>query len=153
MMASLPDIGHGKGVFMFEKILVALDESEHAAQVLAVATEVATKFDSDVRVLHVLETGFVGKAGVVSLENSAEKHQLVDDAVGALTSGGIKATGAVCATDHGRVAAEINTEAVQFGAGLIITGSHGLGNVAGLLVGSTTHKLLHLSAVPILVTP
>ena len=138
---------------MFDKILVALDESEHAERVLAVTTEMARKFDSEVRVLHVLETGFVGKAGVVSLEDSGEMHKLVEDSVATLVSSGIKATGSVCATDHGRVAAEIDAEARQFGAGLIIAGTRGLGNVAGLLVGSTTHKLLHLSEVPIFVVP
>jgi nucleotide-binding universal stress UspA family protein len=138
---------------MFDKILVALDESEHAERVLAVTSEIAKKFDSQVRVLHVLETGFVGKAGVVSLEDSGEMHKLVDDTVAMLLSSGIKASGAVFATDHGRVAAEISAEARQFGAGLIIAGTRGLGNVAGMLLGSTTHKLLHLSEVPIFVVP
>lgn len=138
---------------MFEKILVALDESEHAKRVLDVAHEVAAKFGSEVRVLHVLETGFVGRAGVVNLENSEEKHKLVNDAVATLVAGGVKAAGAVRATDHGRVAVEINDEARLVGADLIVTGSHGLGNVAGILVGSTTHKLIHVSELSVLVVP
>ena len=138
---------------MFEKILVALDESEHAKRVLDVAQGVAIKFDSEVRVLHVLETGFVGRAGVVNLEDSGQKHQLVDDAVASLVGAGVKATGDVRATDHGRVAVEIDNEARLMNAGLIITGSHGLGNVTGMLVGSTTHKLMHLTELSVLVVP
>ena len=138
---------------MFERMLVALDESEHAKRVLDVAQGIAKKFDSEVRVLHVLETGFVGRAGVLNLENSEEKHTLVNDAVATLVAAGVKATGAVRATDHGRVAVEINDEARQMGASLVVTGSHGLGNVTGMLVGSTTHKLMHLTDLSVLVVP
>jgi nucleotide-binding universal stress UspA family protein len=138
---------------MFEKILVALDESEHAKRVLDVAQQVATKFGAEVRVVHVLETAFVGKAGIMNLENSEEKHTLVDDAVATLIAGGVKATGAVRANFHGRVALEIHDEARLVGADLIITGTHGLGSVAGMLVGSTTHKLLHVSETSVLVVP
>jgi nucleotide-binding universal stress UspA family protein len=138
---------------MFEKILVALDESEHAKRVLDIAQEVAVKFDAEVRVVHVLETAFVGKAGMLNLESSEEKHTLVDDAVAALVAAGVKATGTVRANYHGRVALEIHDEARLVGADLIVTGTHGLGSIAGMLMGSTTQKLLHVSEASVLVVP
>jgi nucleotide-binding universal stress UspA family protein len=138
---------------MFEKILVALDESDHAGPVLAAASEFATKFGAEVHVLHVLETAFVGKAGSVDLESPSEKHKLVDDAVATLMAQGIKATGAVRASVHGAVATQIKDEATLVGASAIVTGSHGLGEIRGLLVGSTTYKLLHIAHLPVLVIP
>ena len=89
---------------MFSKILVALDSSDHAGPVLNAVTELGAKFGADVHVLHVLETGFVGKAGSLNLEDSEEVHTLVNDAVASLESKGVKATGAVRAGQHGQVA-------------------------------------------------
>ena len=38
---------------MFDKLVVALDASEYAGRVLEAASEIAAKFGSEVRVLHV----------------------------------------------------------------------------------------------------
>lgn len=138
---------------MFDKILVALDESDHAATVLAAASEIAAKSGSKVHVLHVLEIGFVGKAGVVNLERPEEVQNLVDEAVQTLEGIGLEATGAIKAATHGKIASEINDEAQSVGATLIVTGTRGLGDVRGMLVGSTTHKLLHETQIPVLVIP
>ncbi|MGD0944743.1 MAG: universal stress protein [Acidimicrobiales bacterium] len=136
---------------MFEKLLVPLDESEYAERVLDAASEVAAKFGSEVRVLHVLELGFVGRAGSVPLEGHDEVHKLVNDAVAELQSRGVKATGEVRAAQHGKVAVEICDEAREVGATAIVTGSRGLTDLEGFFLGSTTHKLLHLSHLPVLV--
>ncbi|MGA3216762.1 MAG: universal stress protein [Acidimicrobiales bacterium] len=136
---------------MFDKLVVALDESEYAGRVLEAASEIAAKFGSEVRVLHVLELGFVGRAGPVPLEGRDEVQKLVNDAVADLKSRGVKATGTVRAAQHGKVAVEICDEARDAGATAIVTGSRGLTDLEGMLVGSTTHKLLHLSHLPVLV--
>jgi nucleotide-binding universal stress UspA family protein len=39
------------------------------------------------------------------------------------------------------------------GAGLIVVGSHGEGALKGAILGSTSHKLLHLAKVPVVVVP
>lgn len=138
---------------MFDKILVAIDESDHAATVIGAVSELAAKFGSQVHVLHVLEIGLVGKAGTVNLEDSAEVHQLVADAVATLEKLGVTTTSAVEASIHGSVASVINQEAIRVGATAIVTGTRGLGAVHGMLVGSTTQKLLHQTQVPVLVIP
>ena len=69
---------------MFEKLLVAVDESEYKERVIAAANELATKFGSEIRVLHVLELGFVGRAGSVPLESHDDVHKLVNDTVAQL---------------------------------------------------------------------
>lgn len=136
---------------MFEKLVVALDESSHAAPVLKAATELASRLGSTVRVLHVLEMGFAGRAGQVPLEEQDEAQKRVSDAVAEFEAHGVKATGTLRAAQHGRVAGEICDEAIEWGADAIVTGSRGLGEIEGIFLGSTTHKLLHLTQLPVLV--
>ncbi len=136
---------------MFQKVLVAIDGSEHSKPVLKAAAELASQVGSTLRVIHVLEMGFAGRAGQVELEDQSEVQKLVDDAVGGLTAGGASATGNVRAAQHGRVAGEIADEADEWGADAIVTGTRGLTDIEGVLLGSTTHKLLHVTRVPVLV--
>jgi nucleotide-binding universal stress UspA family protein len=49
------------------------------------------------------------------------------------------------------VAVEICDEAREVGATAIVSGSRGLTDLEGFIVGSTTHKLLHLSHLAVLV--
>jgi nucleotide-binding universal stress UspA family protein len=136
---------------MFEKILVALDESDHAQDVLKEVGEIATKFGSEVRIVHVLETSFVGGAGMINLEDSDVANRFVSDAMGTLRSHDVVASGAVRSSLHSGVAVEIDEEAMLAGADVIVTGSKGVGDLKGLILGSTVHKLLHVTKLPVLI--
>ena len=43
--------------------------------------------------------------------------------------------------------------AKERGARMIVVGTHGESPLKGAIIGSTSHKLLHLSEVPVLVVP
>jgi nucleotide-binding universal stress UspA family protein len=136
---------------MFDHILVALDGSGPSKKALETATSLARLTGGTVRVLHVREHGFAGRAGEVEFEGREEAHAIVDTAVAGLTAEGIEASGAVRGSLHGHVAREIVEEATQSGANLIVMSSRGHGELAELVLGSTTHKVLHLGTLPVLV--
>jgi nucleotide-binding universal stress UspA family protein len=136
---------------MFETILLALDNSEHAKEALETTKSLAKLSGGQVRVLHVREFGFAGRAGQVDLEDKTEAHQIVDQAVADLKAVGVEATGIVRGALHGHAAGEILDEAASAGATTIVMGSRGRSELKGLVMGSTTHKVLHLGTFPVLV--
>jgi nucleotide-binding universal stress UspA family protein len=136
---------------MFETILLALDDSDHAKDALEATKSLAKLSGGQVRVLHVREFGFAGRAGQVDLEDKTEAHQLVDQAVADLKASGVEATGTVRGSLHGHAAGEILDEATSAGATTIVMGSRGRSELTGLVLGSTTHKVLHLGSFPVLV--
>ncbi|MHB1770727.1 MAG: universal stress protein, partial [Acidimicrobiales bacterium] len=112
---------------MFEKVLVAVDLSDHGRKVLEVAKDLALKTKSEIRVVHVEEMGFIGRAGQVPLEKREEVGEVVAAAVADLERAGLKATGTVRAAQMTRIAKEIAAEATEQGASMIVVGAHGHG--------------------------
>jgi nucleotide-binding universal stress UspA family protein len=136
---------------MFESIMTAVDGSEYGRE-SAGGDEGAGKLaEGTVRVVHVREGDFIGRAGVVAREEHDEASELVDQAVAELVAAGVKATGTLRSSLSSLVALEILEEAEECSASVIIMGSRGVSDLKGLLVGSTTHKVLHLGRLPVLV--
>jgi nucleotide-binding universal stress UspA family protein len=135
---------------MFKHVLVAIDGSPHSQLVLPAAIELARKFDSDVRVVHVSEHDR-GRAVAFTLESPASASMLVADAVRTVRQSGIEAIGQLCEVAAGHVAKAIVEEAEANGIDLIVMGSRGLSDVQGLLLGSVTHQVMKSSTAPVLV--
>jgi nucleotide-binding universal stress UspA family protein len=137
---------------MYEKILVAVDHSEISARAVAAARELAALSHGEVWVLHLREREMMGKTGMLtSAESSGEAGADVSDAVEELTRAGIKAHAVVRDTAFGYAAREIVSDAAGLGADVIVMGSRGRGDLAGLVLGSTAHKVIHLADRPVLV--
>jgi nucleotide-binding universal stress UspA family protein len=136
---------------MYEKILVAVDHSEITARVLNAALELASLSQGEVWVLHLRERE-MSKAGVLpSTESRDEADEAVTTAVETLTKAGVKAHGTVRSTIFGYAAREIINDAQEHGADVIVMGSRGRGDLAGLVLGSTAHKVIHLADRSVLV--
>ena len=54
-------------------------------------------------------------------------------------------------TMYGHAAREIVADAIEIDCGIIVMGSRGRGDLAGLVVGSTAHKVIHLADRPVLI--
>lgn len=136
---------------MFERILVATDGSAHSRRALAAAAELASRPGVDVRVVHVREFGFSGRAGEDEPEEATEAHRLLGEALEQLTASGVTPTSALRGARVGHVAREILKEADASAATVIVMGSRGHSDLEGLVLGSTTHKVLHLGGLPVVV--
>ena len=131
---------------MYEKILVAVDHSEITPRVLDAARGLASLSNGEVWVIHLRERETVGKTGLLtSRESAGESETDVTSAVDALTKAGITTHGVVRDVVFGQAAHEIVAEAREHGADVIVMGSRGRGDLAGLLLGSTAHKVIHLA--------
>ncbi len=135
---------------MFEKILVAIDGSEPSIRALETVREMALASKGEVLVFHCVER-FVGYAGAIETETPEEITDLVDTAVRTLKDAGVNARGEIAHLIAGRTAREILDTAKAFDADLIALGSRGLTDLAGVLLGSVTHKVIHLADRPVLV--
>lgn len=136
---------------MFDHIVVALDGSGPSARALEAAKQLALLSSGSVRVLHVREHGFAGRAGEADAEGRDRAHAIVDPAVAELQASGLEASATVRGALQGHVAQEIAAEAAENGADVIVVAARGHSELAELLLGSTTHKVLNLSQVPVLV--
>jgi len=135
---------------MYERILAAIDESEIAERVLAATQELASLSGGEVWVIHVVERE-PSKYLTSTTESSEDAHAAVDAAVAKLASAGVTAQGNVAHTLYGYAAREIISFAKSHDIGVIVMGSRGRGDLAGLLVGSTAHKVIHLTDRPVVV--
>jgi nucleotide-binding universal stress UspA family protein len=145
----------------YETMLVALDLSESSDRVIAAARDLALLAKGEVWVLHLQEREPDPRRGMVTKEAYSEAQVAMDDearaamraAVAALNQAGVKAHGEVRDAEFGHAARQIVADAEEHGADVIVMGSRGRGDLAGLVLGSTAHKVIHLAHRPVLVVP
>lgn len=136
---------------MYERLLVALDHSAASEHVLAAARDLAALSKAEVWVMHLREREVMPRTGLVPTESDDEATAGVKAAVEMLTAAGIKAHGLVDDAVFGHAARYIVEAAEEHDAGVIVMGSRGRSDLAGLVLGSTAHKVIHLSNRPVLV--
>jgi nucleotide-binding universal stress UspA family protein len=135
---------------MLEKILLAVDMSDHARKAIPAAAELAKAGGGSVHVLHVRELHYPVPPTVVG-DSPEEAQQLVDGVVEELKQAGVTADGVVRTSTGGSPASVILEQAREVGAGMVVLGSRGLSDLGGLLLGSDAHKIIQLSSCPVLV--
>jgi nucleotide-binding universal stress UspA family protein len=136
---------------MYERVLVAIDHSASTDRTLAAARELADLAKGEVWVLHVREREVIPRLGLVPTESDQEAEAGVKAAVAVLAEAGITAHAEVVDVVFGHAAREIVDMAGQHDAGVIVMGSRGRSDLAGLVLGSTAHKVIHLADRPVLI--
>ena len=137
---------------MYDRILVAVDHSEMSDRAVLAARNLAVLSKGEVWVLHLREREMGAKTGVLAVDETTEDaNAKVATSVEVLTQAGVKAHGEVRNTIFGYAAREIVNDAIEVDADIIVMGSRGRGDIGGLLLGSTAHKVIHLSDRPVLV--
>jgi nucleotide-binding universal stress UspA family protein len=136
---------------MYERLLVPIDHSEVSEHVLAAAKELATLSEGEVWVMHLREREVMPRTGLVPTESDHEAMEAVEAAVKMLTDAGLTAHGVVDDAVYGHAARYIVEAADEHDATVIVMGSRGRGDLAGLVLGSTAHKVIHLTHRPVLI--
>jgi nucleotide-binding universal stress UspA family protein len=80
-----------------------------------------------------------------------EASASVAAAVAKLTAAGVRAHGDVGTTLYGYAARSIVDDAIEHDVDVIVMGSRGRGDLGGLVLGSTAHKVIHLTDRPVLI--
>ena len=136
---------------MYERVLVAIDHSKVTERVLAAARDLASLSKGEVWVLHLREREVIPRMGLVADESPDEASAQAQAAADALIQAGVKAHGEVRNTVYGHAAREIVDDAKEHDVDVIVMGSRGRGDLTGLVLGSTAHKVIHLADRPVLV--
>ncbi len=139
-----------------EKILVPLDHSELARDVLDMALVVADRFGAELRVLRIfkgpasLERGEADTDLNVIERETVELRQLAMDRVRAmeLQLGGDQVQAEVRA---GPLVPVIHEAVEEHGVDLVVMGTHGRNKLSELFTGSTTEQIVSRSPASVLV--
>lgn len=137
---------------MYDKILVAVDHSPISDRAVLAARDLALLSKGEVWVLHLREREVAVKTGLAMTgESEQDADATVSAAVDTLTEAGVTAHGDVRNTLFGYAAREIVDDAMAHDADVIVMGSRGRSDLAGFILGSTAHKVIHLTDRPVLI--
>jgi nucleotide-binding universal stress UspA family protein len=139
-------------------ILVSVDLSDSAAEVVDKAEDIAKALSAKVWLLHVgdPDPDFVGyDAGPQSVRDAVaqkyhEEHRQIQAIAERFRQMGLEATALLV---QGATAETILKEAAKLKVGMVVMGSHGRGMMRHLLVGSVSEDVIRRSLVPVLVVP
>ncbi len=143
---------------MFKTILAATDGSDHGTLAVALAADLAEKYDAKFTLLNVVD----------NREPTPHERHLAEIEYGSVSAGiretlaeGVLEKAARSAklkgakrvetrVEFGDAAPVILATAKECGADLIVLGSRGLSDLRGLMMGSVSHKVANLAEVTVL---
>lgn len=145
-----------------QRILVAVDGSDHALRAIDMAADIAVHFEIPLVVVHVRSDSGAGQipldiVAYRQLENLYEAEsglldsmasRIAEDAAERARRAG--ALSVEVQIDVGDPAATIVRMSQDLGADLIVMGRRGRGDLGGLLLGSVSHKVGHLAECAVL---
>lgn len=138
---------------MFERILLAVDGSEHGYNAARVAADLARAVKSEKLRIVVVFAGIPPYLGEPNLQQVINAR--LDEAQ-AILNKALEIVGDVPAEIHtelieGDAAESIIEVAKTRDSSVIVLGSRGLGRLAGLVLGSTSQKVVSLAPCPVLI--
>jgi len=136
---------------MFKTILLAVDASQGAEKAAQLASKLAVAGGDEVVVVHVTEILPIRGGGTYELDMDRVSIDRAERYVKELEDSGVPARTDIRRAIAGHSAKVLVEAAEEHGAGLIVMGSRGMTDLAALVLGSMTHKVLHLSTVSVLV--
>ena len=141
-------------ILIMKKIIVPIDFSAHSENALRTAALLAKKTKASIFVLHMLDIQEVNLSESPSYQREktlfflmlAEKRLKKF-----LEKEYLKGITVTPIIKHYKVFSEINAEAKELKADLIVMGSHGVSGLKEFFIGSNTEKVIRFSEIPVLV--
>lgn len=144
---------------MYKHILVPVDGSDASNSALRTAISLSKEVGARIRLLHVVDNavylaGYDPSGGVspdifATLRDNG--YQILKEAATAALSEGLEVHHLLLDDANGRLGDVVARVALQFGAELIVLGTHGRSGPSRLLLGSGAEQIIRLSPVPVLV--
>ena len=132
-------------------VIIGYDGSEGSKKALAAAVELAGALQRKLVIAYAYEvSAFGGEVQDLAKALREQGEGVLEEANATAKAAGLDPETAVISGDRAEALANL---AAERGAGLVVIGSRGESTLKGLVLGSVTHKLLHLSAAPVLVVP
>jgi nucleotide-binding universal stress UspA family protein len=144
---------------MYARILAGFDESAHAEHALRHAIGPAKGLGAALRIVHVLDMGWLPVAPEVGLDlapievaRRAEGQALLAEAAEAARAAGVDAQTQLVeiATPGQKPAAALVDEASSWRADLIVLGARGASGMERLLLGSMADGVARRASIPVL---
>ena len=135
----------------YRRILLAIDLTEESRQVAASATAIASAFDAELHVIHVIEPLSLAYGGDIPMDLSSVQEQIHEQAKSHLAefANELRVPAERQYLIFGRPESEIHRVAESNAMDLVIVGSHGRHGLA-LLLGSTANGVLHGASCDVL---
>lgn len=139
---------------MFDTVIWATDGSVAADEAMPFARRLVEGSGGKLVVVHANQLFAGGRAGGYPvLADEKELTAKIGSQVEKLSNGGIDATFERLSGVYADPAHTIAGLAEKIGADAIVVGTRGHSTIGGLLVGSVTHRLLHIAPCPVLAVP
>ena len=145
---------------MYQRIMVAIDDSFATSKVLATAVDMARKYGARLAICHALdETLFAHKMGEIMLANSvtaiernlcSEAQSFVDQAAEVARSAGLTVDTRLIESEAKQVAEMLAEAANEWHADLLVVGSHDRRGIDRFFVGSVAELLVQKARTSLL---
>ncbi|MDC7690418.1 universal stress protein [Vogesella indigofera] len=142
---------------MYQRIFVPVDDSETSALALAEACKLAKEVGAAVKMVHVVDLAQFGWGGAefldaAELQGSIRQagEQVLSQARTRAEALGVVPETAIIESWGDRIASVIMDDASKWGADLLVMGTHGIGGLMHLLLGSVAEGVLKIADVPVL---
>ena len=137
---------------MFKNFLLAVDGSEYSHRAIEYAKSLAESYEANLWLVHV----FSNTSDLLGYQDFQKLYAKRKSAGQTVLDSAQKILGSTTFKVHeelleGSEAEAILSMAQKHQADLIVMGTRGFGAVKGLLVGSVSRKVIHLSTCPVMV--
>lgn len=140
---------------LFKKILVPIDGSETSDKAMRMALDMTRDALGTVRFVHVIDddrhlTSYEFSADLRTYAHDNAK-QLLQNAMDAASAMGVNAESKVVDKPRQRLGESVADEAADWGADLVVLGTHGRRGLGRVFLGSGAEQVVRMCPVPVLV--